>query len=193
VVNLAGAGIADRRWTESRKRELVDSRIKSTRSLVAAIREAEKGPSLFVQASGIGYYGSYDDGPPLDESSPPGHDFLADLCVTWEGEAKPVQAFDCRLVTIRSGIVLSKDGGALKKMIPPFRFFAGGPTGFRTPADVMDSSRRLDRPGRLGDPASAGHRRHQRDSAESSAELGVQPHPGACDAASELGAGTGFV
>ena len=129
VVNLAGAGIADRRWTESRKRLLVDSRILSTRSLVAAIREAEKRPSLFVQASGIGYYGSFQDGPALDESSPPGHDFLANLCVSWEGEAKPVQAFDCRLVTIRSGIVLSKDGGALKKMMPPFRFFAGGPLG----------------------------------------------------------------
>ena len=129
VVNLAGAGIADRRWTESRKRLLVDSRIMSTRSLVAAIRGAGKRPSLFVQASGIGYYGSYEDGPALDESSAPGHDFLADLCVAWEGEAQPVQAFDCRLVTIRSGIVLSKDGGALKKMMPPFRFFAGGPLG----------------------------------------------------------------
>jgi len=107
VVNLAGAGIADRRWTESRKRLLVESRILSTRSLVAAIREAEKRPSLFVQASGIGYYGSFEDGPALDESSRPGDDFLAKLCVTWEGEAQPVQAFDCRLVIIRSGIVLS--------------------------------------------------------------------------------------
>jgi len=129
VVNLAGTGIADRRWTESRKRQLVDSRITSTRSLVAAIREAEKRPALFVQASGIGYYGSYEDGPALDESSPPGDDFLANLCVSWEGEAKPVQAFDCRLVPIPSGIVLSTDGGALKKMMPPFRFFAGGPLG----------------------------------------------------------------
>ena len=129
VVNLAGTGIADRRWTESRKRLLVDSRITSTRSLVAAIREAEKRPALVVQASGIGYYGSHDDGPALDESSPPGHDFLANLCVSWEAEAQPVQAFDCRLVTIRSGIVLSKDGGALKKMMLPFRFFAGGPLG----------------------------------------------------------------
>ena len=129
VVNLAGAGIADRRWTSSRKRELVDSRIESTRSLVAAIREADSRPAVFVQASGIGYYGSFADGPALDESSPAGHDFLADLCVNWENEAKAVQAFDCRLVTIRSGIVLSKDGGALKKMMPPFRFFAGGPLG----------------------------------------------------------------
>jgi uncharacterized protein (TIGR01777 family) len=129
VVNLAGAGIADKRWTDARKRLLVDSRILSTRSLVAAISSAERRPSLFVQASGIGYYGSYDDGPTLDESSPPGHDFLANLCVMWEGEAQPVQAFDCRLVIIRSGIVLSKDGGALKKMMLPFRLFAGGPLG----------------------------------------------------------------
>lgn len=129
VVNLAGAGIADRRWSESRKRELVNSRIQSTRSLVAAIREAEQRPSLFVQASAIGYYGLFEDGPALDESSPPGDDFFANLCVAWEREAQPVQQFDCRLVTIRSGIVLSKDGGALKKMMLPFRFFAGGPLG----------------------------------------------------------------
>lgn len=129
VVNLAGAGIADRRWTASRKRELLDSRINSTRSLVAAISESEQRPSLFVQASGIGYYGSFEDGPPLDESSPPGDDFLAKLCVAWEREAQPVQKFDCRLVTIRSGIVLSTDGGALKKMLPPFKLFAGGRLG----------------------------------------------------------------
>jgi len=96
---------------------------------VEAIRSAEKRPSLFVQGSAIGYYGGHDDGPTFDEASPAGHDFLADLCVEWERGAQPVQAFDCRLVTIRSGIVLSKDGGALKKMLMPFRFFVGGPLG----------------------------------------------------------------
>ena len=129
IVNLAGAGLADKRWTAARKRELIDSRLLSTRSLVEAIRVAEKRPTLFVQGSAIGYYGSHDDGPTFDESSRPGHDFLAELCVAWEREAQPVQAFDSRLVTIRSGVVLSKDGGALKKMSLPFRFFVGGPLG----------------------------------------------------------------
>jgi uncharacterized protein (TIGR01777 family) len=109
---------------------LVDSRIKSTRSLVKAVHQSDKPPSLFVQASGIGYYGAFDgDGPTLTESSPPGGDFLARLCVAWEGEASAVQAIGCRLVVIRSGIVLSRDGGALAKMMPPFKLFAGGPLG----------------------------------------------------------------
>jgi uncharacterized protein (TIGR01777 family) len=192
VVNLAGAGIADRRWTESRKRLLVESRILSTRSLVAAIREAEKRPSLFVQASGIGYYGSFEDGPALDESSPPGDDFLAKLCVTWEGEAQPVQAFDCRLVIIRSGIVLSKDGGALKKMMLPFRLFAGGPLG--SGRQQMSWIHRDDWIGLVAWAIrlTAGHRHNQRHGAESRGELGIQPRAGARDAAAELGAGAGI-
>ena len=129
VVNLAGAGIADKRWTAARKRLLADSRLLSTRSLVQAIRAADKRPSLFVQGSAIGYYGAHENGQTFDESSPPGQDFLAQLCVAWETEAAPVQAYDCRLVTIRSGIVLSKDGGALAKMMLPFRLFAGGRIG----------------------------------------------------------------
>ncbi len=126
VVNLAGEGIADRRWTRARKRALLESRIHSTRSLVAAIRAASERPRVFLQASGIGYYGVAGD-EVLDESSPPGSDFLAGVCLNWEAEARAVEALGCRLVIVRNGIVLARHGGALKKMVPAFLFFAGGP------------------------------------------------------------------
>lgn len=126
VVNLAGEGIADKRWTAERKRALATSRSHSTRSLVAAIRAASMRPAVFIQASGVGYYGTAGD-EMLDEASPPGSDFLAGLCVSWEAEARAVEALGCRLAIVRNGIVLSKGGGALKKMLPPFLFFVGGP------------------------------------------------------------------
>jgi len=126
IVNLAGEGIADRRWTASRKRALLDSRVHSTRSLVAAIRAASTRPRAFVQASGIGYYGTAGDDL-LDESSPPGSDFLARLCMNWEAEARAVEALGCRLAIVRNGVVLARHGGALKRMLPPFLFFVGGP------------------------------------------------------------------
>jgi hypothetical protein len=125
VINLAGEGIADRRWTPARKRALGESRTRSTRSLVAAIRAAFRRPAVFVQASGIGYYGIAGD-EVLDEASRPGSDFLARLCVTWEAEARAVEALSCRLVIVRNGVVLARDGGALKRMLPPFLFFVGG-------------------------------------------------------------------
>jgi uncharacterized protein (TIGR01777 family) len=126
VVNLAGEGLADRRWTVRRKDVLRQSRIASTRGLVAAIRSATRRPSVFVSGSAIGYYGDA-DARPLDESFPPGSDFLATLCVDWEAEAHGAAALGCRVVIIRTGVVLARDGGALKKLIPPFLFFLGGP------------------------------------------------------------------
>lgn len=128
VINLAGAGIADKRWTTSRKEELRSSRILSTRSLVAAIRGAAKKPAVFVQGSAVGYYGT-PKGEPRDESFPPGSDFLATLAVDWEAEARPAEALGCRVVLVRSGVVLARDGGAVKKMRLPFLFFVGGPIG----------------------------------------------------------------
>jgi uncharacterized protein len=125
VVNLAGAGIADRRWTPARKRELRSSRVLSTRSLVAALRAATQKPAVFYQGSAVGFYGTRRDGA-LDESFPPGDDLLGSICVAWEAEANPVVALGCRLVVGRSGVVLARDGGALPKMARPFRFFAGG-------------------------------------------------------------------
>jgi uncharacterized protein (TIGR01777 family) len=126
VVNLAGEGIADRRWTASRKRALLESRVHSTRSLVAAIRAGSRRPHTFVQASAVGYYGAAGD-EVLDESSPPGSDFFAGICMNWEAEARAVEALGCRLVIIRNGVVLARYGGALKRMLPPFLFFVGGP------------------------------------------------------------------
>src|SRR5512147_1982538 len=92
VVNLAGAGIADRRWTQARKQLLHDSRVLSAGSLVAAVRAARVKPGVFVQASGIGIYGAHANGDTFDETSPAGSDFLAKLCVTWEAAAKPIAA-----------------------------------------------------------------------------------------------------
>jgi uncharacterized protein (TIGR01777 family) len=127
VVNLAGTSIGDARWTESRKAEILDSRVDATRSLVAAIRSLKNPPSALVSSSAQGYYGDRGD-EELNEDSPPSHDFLADVCVRWETEAR--QASDaCRVVMLRTGIALAVDGGALPRMVLPFKLFAGGPFG----------------------------------------------------------------
>jgi uncharacterized protein (TIGR01777 family) len=128
VVNLAGAGIGDRRWTPQRKAILHDSRIVPTRSLAAAIASAAAPPPVFISASGVGYYGAA-DGEPKTERSPAGHDFLAQLCEAWEAEAARASSAATRVVLIRSGVVLERSGGALTQMMMPFRFFAGGPMG----------------------------------------------------------------
>jgi uncharacterized protein (TIGR01777 family) len=129
VVNLAGAGIADRRWTPARKAELRASRLPSTQSLAHAIETVGQRPSVFIQGSGIGYYGASLDDREIDESHQAGGDFLGRLCVEWESAAAPIAALGCRVVYVRTGIVLGRDGGALPKMALPFRLFAGGPTG----------------------------------------------------------------
>lgn len=127
VVNLAGAGIADKRWSTDRKRELLESRTKTTAAVVKAIAASKAKPSVLVNASAIGYYGDRLD-EELDEGSRPGIGFLPDTCVAWEREAEAVSASGTRLVLLRIGIVLG-DGGALKKMIPPFKAFVGGKLG----------------------------------------------------------------
>jgi hypothetical protein len=129
VVNLAGAGIADKRWTDARKQLILNSRVQSTRSLIAALRSVHRKPAAFVQQSAVGFYGSYDNGPDCDERSSPGKDFLAGVCVAWEAEAQPAAVLGSRLVVTRTGIVLSRTGGALKKMLLPFTLFVGGRIG----------------------------------------------------------------
>src|SRR5262245_19005530 len=126
IVNLAGAGIADKRWTTGRKALLRSSRISATRQLVEAVRVATRRPSVFVSASGIGYYGIADDAV-LDEASPAGSDFLASVCRDWEAEARIAEAHGCRVAIVRNGIVLARDGGALAKMLLPFQLGLGGP------------------------------------------------------------------
>lgn len=130
VINLAGAGIADKRWSAAHKDDLRQSRVTSTRALVTAMREAVIPPGVFVSGSAIGFYGPQpEDGAALDESAPPGSDFLSTLAVDWEAEAHAAAALGVRACIVRTGVVLSREGGALQKLIPPFRFFVGGPLG----------------------------------------------------------------
>ena len=126
VVNLAGAPIADARWTKARKRLIIDSRVQLTRRLVDAIARRTVKPRVLISASGIGYYGPHDDRV-LSEAAPHGDGFLADLCVAWEAEAQRAAEFGTRVVLLRTGMVLEGDGGALPKMLLPFRLFVGGP------------------------------------------------------------------
>jgi uncharacterized protein (TIGR01777 family) len=126
VINLTGASIADARWTDARKRVLTDSRILTTRLLVEAISRRSSKPRVLVSASGIGYYGASDDRT-LDEEAARGQGFLADLSAAWETEALRAEQFGVRVVVLRTGMVLEQDGGALPKMLLPFRLFAGGP------------------------------------------------------------------
>jgi len=128
VVNLAGASIADRRWTVRRKQMLRDSRIDSTRAIVGALgTRSRPGSPVLISASAIGYYGARGD-EELDEESSPGQGFLSELSVEWEREAWQASAF-ARVVIPRIGIVLSRKGGALGAMLPIFRLGLGGPLG----------------------------------------------------------------
>ena len=126
VINLAGAPIADGRWTDARKQLLSESRILTTRLLVEAISRSTSKPHTLVNASGIGYYGASDDRV-LDEGAARGDGFLADLCLAWEAEALRAAEFGVRVVLLRTGVVLERDGGALPNMLLPFQLFAGGP------------------------------------------------------------------
>lgn len=128
VINLAGEGIGDRRWTPERKAQLVSSRLLPTRSLAAAITAAARPPAVFISASGVGYYGA-GGGETLTEAAAPGTDFLARLCIEWEAAALAAARPGVRAAVVRTGIVLDGSGGALARMLPPFRFFAGGPMG----------------------------------------------------------------
>lgn len=127
VVNLAGEAIAARRWTEARKKAILESRVKATRTLVAAIKEARRAPDVLISASAIGFYGPHED-ESLTEESAPGSDFLATVCQSWEAEADKASTAT-RVVRIRSGMVLAKDGGALPRLALPFRLFVGGKVG----------------------------------------------------------------
>ncbi|MEG4851051.1 TIGR01777 family oxidoreductase [Microcoleus sp. B5-D4] len=127
VVNLAGVPIAEERWTEARQQAILDSRRLTTAKLVEAIVNANPRPSVFVSASAIGYYGTSETAE-FDETSLAGNDFLATVCKDWEAAAQPAKNAGTRLAILRLGIVLGM-GGALAKMLPPFKLFAGGPIG----------------------------------------------------------------
>ena len=127
VVNLAGEGIADESWTAARKAAILASRVTSTRALAEAIRTCAHPPRTFISASGVGFYGTPGD-QPLSEESPPGSDFLATVCQSWERETGAAVGI-ARIVLLRTGVVLAREGGALPRMALPFRFFAGGRLG----------------------------------------------------------------
>src|SRR6266851_5603066 len=128
VVNLAGASIADGRWTTLRKALLRSSRIDTTRTLVGALAKMNARPSVLVSASAIGIYGDRGD-EALTEESKPGTDFLAGLAQEWEAEALKAEALGIRVVLARFGIILAREGGALPKMMVPFKLGAGGKLG----------------------------------------------------------------
>ncbi len=128
IVNLAGESIAEGRWSESRKQVIRDSRIGTTRALVDACAALDRRPQVLVSGSAVGFYGPHGD-EELDETSPAGTDFLASICVDWEAAARRAEALGMRVVRARIGVVLGPGGGALAKMVTPFKMFVGGPLG----------------------------------------------------------------
>jgi len=128
VVHLAGASIAGGRWTAARKNLLRTSRIEATRHLVESLGALARPPKIFLGASAIGYFGDRGD-ESLDEQSAPGTDFLAKLVQEWEREEAAASRFGARVVSMRTGIVLAGNGGALPRMVTPFKFGAGGRLG----------------------------------------------------------------
>lgn len=132
VVNLVGEGVFNRRWRAGFKQLLRDSRIRSTEHVVQALAKAPRtaagATKVLVNASAIGYYGAHGD-EELTEASGPGDDFLAQLCVDWEGAACAAESDGVRVAVVRVGVVLDREGGALKQMMTPFKLFVGGPVG----------------------------------------------------------------
>lgn len=128
LINLAGESIAAKRWSPQRKAQLHDSRILATRSLAVAVKAASRPPAVFISGSAVGYYGASGDEPKTEEAEP-GNDFLAQLCVDWEREARSAARPETRLILLRTGIVLERSGGALAEMMRAFRLFAGGRLG----------------------------------------------------------------
>lgn len=127
VIHLAGAPVAQR-WTAPVKREIRESRVVGTRNLVAALSKLARKPQVLICASAVGYYGSRGD-EVLAESAAPGSDYLAEVCVAWEKEAQAAEALGIRVVRVRIGMVLDARGGALPRMLPPFKMGVGGKLG----------------------------------------------------------------
>lgn len=128
IINLAGANVGEKRWTNKFKNKLYESRINTTKSLVEAVKLCTKKPECLISASGVGIYG-FRGNEKITEDSSLGNDFLAKLCIDWEAEAIQVKNENIRAVTLRAGIVLGKNDGALKKLITPFMYYIGGHQG----------------------------------------------------------------
>ena len=128
VINLTGENLGAGRWTEQRKQRFYTSRIQSGKALIEAMRQAARKPAVLVQSSAVGYYGDGGD-QVLEESSPPGKDFLARLCVDWEESTREAEFMGVRRVVLRTGVVLAEGADVLNRIILPFRLFVGGPLG----------------------------------------------------------------
>lgn len=128
VINLMGEPVAEGRWTVAKKKRILDSRVRGTQNLIAGLQELRKPPRSFISASAVGIYGDQPD-TIIDETTPPGTGYLADVCHQWESAAFAFASAETRVVAIRIGIVLGKRGGALGKMLPIFRLGLGGTLG----------------------------------------------------------------
>ena len=128
IVNLAGANLSDKLWSDEQKQIIRQSRLDAGAAVVDAVERADMPPQVIIQSSGIGYYGPHGD-EVLDESAPPGEDFLAEVCVGWEASTEPVEKVGVRRCIIRQGVVLGRDAKVLKRLTLPFAFFAGGVVG----------------------------------------------------------------
>jgi uncharacterized protein len=128
AINLTGAGVGDQRWTEEYKRLLRSSRINPTQALARAVAIAADPPRVLLNASAVGYYGDAGDAE-LDETAPPGHGFFADLCQAWEAAAQPARDAGCRVVHLRSGLVIGPGADLLARLVPLFRLGLGGRMG----------------------------------------------------------------
>lgn len=129
VIHLAGAGIADHRWNARRKKEILLSRTQSARLIQESLRKQRKRLVAFISASGISYYGLEWNEKPFVETDPPADDFMARVTIAWENEARELETLGVRVVMLRTGVVLSREGGALRKLETPIRFFLGAPLG----------------------------------------------------------------
>lgn len=128
IINLAGENLGESRWTSERKAQIMSSRLDCGWAVSEAVQAAAHKPALLIQASAVGYYGPCDDRP-LDESAPAGKDWPARVCVQWEDSTRTVEELGVRRVVLRTGLVLTARGGALQRLLLPFRLYAGGPLG----------------------------------------------------------------
>lgn len=128
IINLAGENLAAGRWTPERRRQIRESRLRAGQAVLEAMQTTAQRPQVMIQASAVGYYGPCGS-EVLTEASAPGEDFLAQLCVAWEASTAAAETLGVRRAVIRTGIVLSRKGGALPRLVLPFRFFAGGRLG----------------------------------------------------------------
>ena len=134
IINLAGESIAGEnflpaRWSDKQKQKIKQSRLDAGKAVVDAVRAANKKPKVVLQASAVGYYGPHNDNEKIDEDTPPGNDFLGQICVEWEQSTAAVKEMGVRQVLLRTGLVLMTEGGPLERLLFQFKMFAGGPFG----------------------------------------------------------------